>query len=284
MSRATLILGSSLALSVAANAWLLARGDEPNRSAPPAQADRHVAHSAAMPSEPTPAAAHPAPPATCESRLTATRAHIAHLTKEVERHRQLDDRFASVPRATANERVLGEELARVWKGAPDWMTWQTECHGLVCRVDIGDQDGDPPFDWLRKVQADITPGLTHGMSFSAFDSKTHEYLGHQRIYVSLAEPGDFPGDALLDRIERTFENGDAEEDCAKRDPTAGTLDVDLTVDPVARTIGVDARGSLAGTASGKCLLDALGAIISAHPVPLNATAATSHFSVTMPPR
>ena len=283
MSRATVAIGGALALSVAANAWLLTRGDE---SASPARA-ASVDH---PPPPSTTTASHgdtpatPAPTATCESRLTATRARIAHLTKEVEHHLAFEDRYVGPPRSAANERAVGDELARVWKGAPDWMKWQLECHGLVCRVDIGDQDGDPPFDWLRKVQSDITPGLTHGISFSAFDSKTHEYLGHQRIYIALAEPGDFPGDALLDRIEHSFENGDAEEDCAKRDPTAGTLEVDLSLDPIARTIGVTPGGSLAGTASAKCLLDALAAIIAADPVPLNSTAATSRFTVTMPPR
>jgi hypothetical protein len=278
-----MILGGALALSVVANAWLLARGDESGGRARAADIDH------AHPPAPTPPSsrakpAAPTSPPTCASRLTATRARIVHLTTEVEHHRPLADRFASAPRATASERVLGDELARVWKGAPDWMKWQTECHGLVCIIDIAEQSGDPPFDWMHIVQTEYTPGLINSMLFTSSDPKTHEPLGHERIYVSLAEPGDFPGDALLDRIERALENGDAEEDCAKRDPTAGTLDVDLTLDPVARTIGVDARGSLAGTASGKCLLDALAAVITANPVPLNATAATSHLSVTMPPR
>jgi hypothetical protein len=282
MSRATIALGAALALSVAANAWLLARRDERRGGTAAADADHATPPPAAPQPHDTPATFTPA--TTCASRLTATRARIAHLTREVEHHRHLDDRFASAPRALANERVIGDELGRVWAGAPPWMKWQLECHGLVCRVDIAEQDGDPPFDWMKKVQGDVTPGLTAGMSFSAFDSKTHEPLGHDRMYVALAEPGDFAGDQLLDRIEHDFENSDVEEDCAKRDPTRGTLDVTLTLDPVSRKIAVDGNGSLGGTASGKCLMEALAAVIAEDPVPLNATPATSDFSVTMPPR
>jgi hypothetical protein len=280
VNRTFVLLGGALAVS-AGNAWLLTRDRDMRASSlPPSGAqtpDVEVVH-------PSAEILRRAPAVTCEARLAATRARIMHLAKEVEHHRKLEDRYAGPPRSRMTERVIGDELARVWSGSPPWMKWQLECHGLVCQVDIAQQSGDPAFDWMSKVQTDVAPGLTNGMGFTSVDPKTKEFLDGERMYIALAEPGDFPGDELLDRIQRAFEYGDAEEDCAKRDPTAGTLDITLTVDPVARTLAVTNSGSLAGTVSAKCLLDALDEILPSYPVPLNATAATSHFTVTMPPR
>jgi hypothetical protein len=275
MTRVNLVLAILLAASAVVNVVIATRSGEARVTTTsatiPVEASRATADRAAAEEQP------------CAVKLTAARAQIASGTRELDRHLPYPERFAKGRRATDHEAMLSNELARVWAGAPRELTWELACHGDVCTIDLDDAS-DHGFDWMAKLQADITPGLTHGMMFTAFDPDTNKALGHERVYVDLAQPGDFPGDELLERIVRRFEVNDAEEDCAAKDKTPGVLTIDLTVDPVARTIDVAPSGSLAGTRAASCLLDALAALIARDPVPLNSTAATRHVTIPMPPR
>ena len=274
MRLASIGIGCALIASVALNLWQWRRE--------PAPADtRHVAsHDAAVPAF----GASSVLAGTCATQLADLGSRLAKADAELDRHlspREAFDRSAPDP---VREAPVHDALAKLLADAPKGWSWQLECRGATCKLDVVEHDGGDPYDWMAKMRDGALHDQVDGMGFMAAvpsqDPTTKEPLVTHTAFMQLVGVTTVSGTEILERIVARFHADLGRGVCPSDE--SGFLSLQLGLDASARHVDVAAGGTLAVEPVGTCMLHDLDAAIAAEPIPDNARSAMVYDSVELP--
>jgi len=270
-------IGSVLVASIALNVWQWRRE--------PASSTRRETSRDAPPATPAGVAAIVA--GTCTSQLGALASQLAKVNEQLGKDLKYlppRDAFERSALDPSREGPIRDALAKLFADAPKGWSWQVECRGSVCKLDVVGPDGGDPYDWEKKVQQGPLRDEVVGMGFSAGvpsqDPVSKDPLVSYDAFMTLAPAGTVSGNEILQQILARF-RADLDKGACPSNET-GSLTVQLRLDPLARQVNVAAGGTLAVTPVGTCMLRDLDAAIAADPVPDNARSAMVHYNVDLP--
>jgi len=257
------VIEISLALSVGANIYFMTRHGDAAPPPPPAQ-----------PAPPAPVAAPPPPapvapvPAAPVASVTATTApacppvvhgdcsavekQLAETEAKLEEHLPPNERYKHAGRSldveTRARAVLDPIFTPLSKNPH---AYDVECHGAVCKLDVVDK-AIPLDAWMQAVQSH---GGFAGWAFSGRDA-----------YATMGTPTETAQSVLMGAIGNALNPDAGLHECVGDQKPAGTLTLDIALDPATRRLNVSASGSLANEHVGSCvrthvqtLLDAIKA-------------------------
>jgi hypothetical protein len=252
------VVGGLLALSIAANAYLLLTRDrEPPKPNEPARttADKATvspsrATAPALPDE-QPSTASPEyaklTRAELEKRLAASEARLAKLLP-------VQERFELAERSSESEARVKPFLDKVFKvdGKTQKPAYEVECHARICKLTVDETIAGE--DWMQPLQTDSDGrGMFAGMRFGQGDT-----------FLELEEPGRAAGQQAVIKLLVALRENKAVAECKKQHPTPGEVTFEISLDVRSHRFVAEASGSLANQALGVCVRriveDAIGAI------------------------
>ncbi|MCB9559400.1 MAG: hypothetical protein H6708_03205 [Kofleriaceae bacterium] len=297
MSRVSLALAILLASSVAANVYLLVR--TPRRGTPPTSPSTAVTGrpAAAAPASPTaaaaPATARARPPiaastdpATCPQQLAALSDRLGEVEAKLADRLSNEERFDLASSSPDAEARVADYFAAAFRDAPASVTYDVECHGTVCRLEVVQPERGVDFDWHERLRGEGGLALFRGTSMHSpepgQDPVSKEPLLTFRSYYRLAGEQDVSGIAVLQDLYGRFLAADATAACKAAHPQPGYLSLRLQLDPAGPDINVLVGGTLATAPGGQCLRAALDAAIDATTIPAHAMGAVLYQTLELP--
>lgn len=290
VTRITWIAVAALATSVLVNVWQL-RGRRPG--SPPAGAAS--APSAPTPAPPPPAATAPARPipvkadpitAACPRQVATLAQRLEDAERKLEERLRPPERFDRETRTVEVEARIRPIIDKAFDGAPDAVTWDVECHGQVCRVQVVAREG-VAFDWMAKLQDGRMRELAERMMFEAArprqDPVSLEPLRAWDAYLDIVGVNVTSGFDVIDDLLARVEAAGVYEQCSRTDPTPGYLVLRFHVDADSRSINIEAGGTLATLPAGTCVVVALERAAAAVVMPPRVRGAMLFRTVQMPP-
>lgn len=288
MRRVVVGLAILLAVSLAVNLYQWRR--RPSAPFPPARDAASARSSVSVPATPPPAATS-APGAggivakTCAAQLAALGTKLATVEAELDKSLRPHERFERSGPAPSREPAIREKLTKLFADAPTGWTWQVECRGDACKLEVIERERGTNYDWMAKVQSGALAGIVDGMMFRAGtpsqDPVSKEPLFSEEAYLALTDVGSVSGMEILQRILAAFRDDPQRAACAQGAPE-GFLSLQLELDPATRRVEVAAGGTLALTPVGTCLRGVLDAAIAREPVPEGVRSAVVYASVELP--
>jgi hypothetical protein len=253
------VVGGLLALSIAANAYLLLTRDReaPKPTAAPARTT--VDKTTVLPSRATAPALPDEQPSTTlpeyakltraelEKRLAASEARLAKLLP-------VQDRFELAERSSESEARVKPFLDKVFKvdGKTQKPAYEVECHARICKLTVDETIAGE--DWMQPLQSDSDGrGMFAGFAF-----------GPDGTFMELQEAARAAGMQAAIKIVMSLYESKAVADCKKQHTTPGNVAFAITIDARSHRFVAEASGSLANQALGVCLRrivdDALAAV------------------------
>jgi hypothetical protein len=199
--------------------------------------------------------------ATCPGELGAMAERLASAEREIERRLTLEERFERAGRSPDSEARVEAYIEEVFVGAPPSLAHDLECHGDTCRLTIiGAERTD--FDWQDRLQSNPARlSLIRRMGFRSGapgqDPVSKEPVYTRLVHFDLADRDAVSGLDVLTALLAEVTAAPAYAECKARHPTPGHLSLRLTLDGDARTIAIDAGGTLASEPAGACMLELL---------------------------
>jgi len=250
------VIEISLALSVGANVYFMTRHGEAAPPPPPAQPAPTAPVSApapvTAPVASVTATTAPACPPVVRTDCQAVENKLADAEAKLEEHLPPDERYKHAGRsldAETRARAVLDPIFAPLSKSPH--AYDVECHGAVCKLDVVDK-AIPRETWMEAVQS---PGGFAGWAFSGFDT-----------YATMGTPTETAQSMLMGAIGHALNPDAGLRECAGDERPAGTLTLDIALDPATRRLNVSASGSLANEHVGSCvrmhvqtLLDAIKA-------------------------
>jgi hypothetical protein len=224
---------------------------------------------------------------TCPQQLSALTDRLAASEQKLAERLDAQERWEQGGAPVVDERELRAGLAHVFAGAPEGTSFELECRGSVCQIEVTERDGAPAFDWNAKIQEEFLHERAQGYMMTAgtpsYDMVTGEPLMTSRVFAEMNRAGTVAGHDVIDAALARFRDSGASRRCAALDGTPGFLNVRIDLEPAERRMVQSIGGDVAGAAVGRCLAEALAEALTATTVPANARAATRYVSITTPP-
>jgi hypothetical protein len=253
------VVGGLLALSIAANAYLLLTRDREAPKPTTAPTRTSVDNTTVLPSRTT----APALPdeqsstrlpeyakltrAELEKRLAASEARLAKLLP-------IQERFDLAERSSESEGRVKPFLDKVFKvdDKTQKPTYDVECHDRICKLTV--DKALSPDDWMKPLQSDPDGrGMFAAMMFGQGDT-----------FLELEEPGRAAGQRAVGMLVRSLRENTAIAECKKQHVIPGDVTFAISIDSRSHRLVVDISGSLANQALGVCVRrvveDAIAAI------------------------
>lgn len=208
---------------------------------------------------------------------SALAAKLASVEAELESRLELKDKFERGQPAPEAANRFRPVVDRALADRPDSMTYDVECRGTTCQVEIVEPERSD-YDWMQKLQSGEIKKAYRGASFHA-GSPSRDPISKQavltsRSYFALGNGDELSGLDILAGLLKRFDGSAELQSCRREHPgVSGTWNIRLDLDEVHDTITILEGGELSGEPLGQCMRRTLDALIAATPVPPNATAA-----------
>lgn len=292
-------LGVALAASVAGN-LMQSRQRSVAASTPNVARDASVAASTSGVATPgaREAAAHEPPAsaagdvprelaASCPQQLGAITERLAEAEQKLAERLDPEERWAQGGEPVVDEAELQAGLAKVFEGAPPGTSFDLDCRGSVCQIEVTEREGGAVFDWNSKIQEGFLHERAQGYMMVG-GTPTHDLVSGdalmvRRVYAEMNRAGTISGHEVIEAALARFRDSGAPARCAAADPTPGFLSVRIDVAPAQRRLLHAIGGEVAGAAVGRCLAEALAAALDATEVPPHARSAARYLTITTPP-
>lgn len=267
------VLWGGAVVGVAANAWLVASSASRTEtaSAPYVEATRSECGS----SEGRPAGDAQVG---CERELLACAelfdgcsSVATQCADEAVTNAELHERFRVAGRSSVTEARIAPLLA-IALGPIEGTTWQHECRGSICRIEI---EGDSARAEAA-LQVELRPMIELG-SFAAAATDTDE-SSHLVVHLELHPHERVDAMPLLIDLQQRFEGTDRFATCS---PDEGTFNVRIDLDEEDGGL-TQYGGSLANTDAGRCLVARLEHELARTDIPAHHTGATRFLRYRFP--
>ena len=259
------VVGGVLAVSIAANAYLLATRGREAKPEPTAGSQGSSAVRAPTPAHVQPLVADDegsASPtyakldrAQLEKRLATVEARLAKLLPA-------EERFELAERSPDNEARVKPFLDKVFAAkAGEKASYEVECHERLCKLSVDEKLA--PDAWMEPLQSDPDGhGMFAGMSF-----------GRNGAFLELQEPTHTAGWKAAIKLMEALRGNKALAECKSQNPTPGEVSFSIGIDSKSHRFVVEASGPLAKQALGVCARRVIDDAIAAIALPPNAVLA-----------
>ncbi len=254
-----------LALSLAANLWLVTRGHaaaaDHKNNPPAAGVAGDTAESSAAPKAAVPAVLELR---ACRMQLDSSRIEMKKLEADKEKRQSYDERYRAGRENPPVQAKISAHIQRLFGSTG--ASVNVDCRGDVCKLDFVRKEGQADnFPELLQQDRELKKSGVIGYEFESGNPGNDAQgnpvsLDKVLLKVSTAPPG-AQGRTVLDGYyQRLIESGGYDRCYQQHSSDAGVLEVKMEIDENGE-VALNAGGVLGGKEGGRCLVAALQDII-----------------------